>query len=1362
MWGRIVSSVSNALDFNQATLSGCIDIICVRNPHTSELHSTPFHVRFGKAKLLRSREKIVTVTVNGQPTSLVMKLGAAGEAYFMQEVEDNDGVAEEDLASPLCSPVHSPRRVGSQPVEASLLSVPQDAAAPLPPSHPAQGATLSTAASAVATDTRKTADSMQDAARDSENLSPSSEVDALSRKADLPSSLSVDASSTWRSAWGTAARYDASGAALSDASPTAGFPEAELSGSGRGEDPRAAVQFSLCGHVLFGSADEAQHDADVFKANVVTWEALDENPSLWYHPSLVACFERTPPYYPAKVALPLLASWILFNRPLSLNSVKRLMTAEIAYTDREGPGWAAWQTDGVGSSSGILRPRPDPLSSAEFSQGGKDRDQHQATSTSGVNSDSEFPVFPVNTQPSSGKRLRRSLRPTPQQLESLDLKPGANSVCFTVSSSLQGEKSVCGTIYLWPTDIKIVVSDVDGTITRSDVLGQLMPIVGRDWSHTGVAELFTKIKRSGYLILYLTARAIGQADATRDYLFGLTQKERDKLPEKVFLLVNDHRAYIHVGIPEAKIFIIDTAGVIHHISNTTYARTYETMSEIADHMFPPLKNSPVARGQTGQEFEEREEEEVRQRKRLQYTLFVDKRDDTWVSPTALCCSGFNDESTGSERKQMPSLDLIAFFLMGALLSLSPSFSVSALFNAFNYWSVAFEPHSECGESEGGNGDEGDASSVVVAAAAGLTLPVKSATVDGLVGVQQQQLPGGSGGKRLVLSYYFGQDHTDSAAASVATQAATAAACLAVSACLGGTSARPDDVLFDSQSSSSSSNTSSSSSSSSSSISSSSCSSSSSSSCSQLLLEPSLPEGQLFSRLEEEALFSSPQQFEGLRRSASAGAELASLDNEQRETSGAEPQQQPQRPVTATAPGMLLLPSVVSLSSFRGLGSLAFRRGAVAAGAASAVPTDAAPAAASAPAATATAAATNVHDVQAGTPASSGPRLSGGDCSRSTGRLSGAETVGAEASLRGLEGGSSMSSSPAASLSNPSLPQGSGKSPHAGPPAFSAAAASKETFQRVADGEKAEAAPNRGASRSLLPPLLDAGAALVGDLPAAQPPGVPPARAASAAGTPHSGPWDARENAGCLESESASPTGSACTVFAFAAGAPVDPGELEATRADALDSAVPHAALGVGQNLTIQPSSSDRKSVPAPPRAPVSAGSQTRLWLPRSAREMRACSSTSAMFMALAQDTPRLIRPTGGSPQLDASRLTTAGAPAAAERPANSPSGSAASRVRILFGGAAEALGSYTSFESTDLTTSRCDSFASAASCSRAEEETHAPDSAQQLQQQQDSLQQQLQQHNDDSAAAQVSLIHSQGAEAAGGAPTAESGSSKTS
>lgn len=65
---------------------------------------------------------------------------------------------------------------------------------------------------------------------------------------------------------------------------------------------------------------------------------------------------------------------------------------------------------------------------------------------------------------------------------------------------------------------------------RSDLWGQLMPIVGRDWSHPGVAALFSNIRQSDYRILYLTARAIGQADSTRDYLFGLTQNQHSKLP----------------------------------------------------------------------------------------------------------------------------------------------------------------------------------------------------------------------------------------------------------------------------------------------------------------------------------------------------------------------------------------------------------------------------------------------------------------------------------------------------------------------------------------------------------------------------------------------------------------------------------------------------------------------------------------------------------------------------------------------------------------------------------------------------------------------------------------------------------------
>lgn len=46
---------------------------------------------------------------------------------------------------------------------------------------------------------------------------------------------------------------------------------------------------------------------------------------------------------------------------------------------------------------------------------------------------------------------------------------------------------------------------------RSDVLGHIFPLVGKDWAQSGVAQLFTKIKNNGYKLLYLSARAIGQA-----------------------------------------------------------------------------------------------------------------------------------------------------------------------------------------------------------------------------------------------------------------------------------------------------------------------------------------------------------------------------------------------------------------------------------------------------------------------------------------------------------------------------------------------------------------------------------------------------------------------------------------------------------------------------------------------------------------------------------------------------------------------------------------------------------------------------------------------------------------------------------
>jgi len=50
-------------DINTATLTGAIDVVVVEQPDGS-FTCSPFHVRFGKLGVLRSREKIVRITIN--------------------------------------------------------------------------------------------------------------------------------------------------------------------------------------------------------------------------------------------------------------------------------------------------------------------------------------------------------------------------------------------------------------------------------------------------------------------------------------------------------------------------------------------------------------------------------------------------------------------------------------------------------------------------------------------------------------------------------------------------------------------------------------------------------------------------------------------------------------------------------------------------------------------------------------------------------------------------------------------------------------------------------------------------------------------------------------------------------------------------------------------------------------------------------------------------------------------------------------------------------------------------------------------------------------------------------------------------
>eukprot|EP00163_Fabomonas_tropica_P007584 TRINITY_DN172_c0_g1_i8.p1 TRINITY_DN172_c0_g1~~TRINITY_DN172_c0_g1_i8.p1 ORF type:complete len:241 (-),score=52.01 TRINITY_DN172_c0_g1_i8:787-1449(-) len=121
----------NWLDINSATLSGAVDIIVTRQPDDT-FKSTPFHVRFGKLHLLRSKEKKVSIAINGESVDLQMEIGGAGEAAFVTVTENEDELSEleDEFMSPVESPVHTaiqpPQEVIDEMAELDLVPITDD------------------------------------------------------------------------------------------------------------------------------------------------------------------------------------------------------------------------------------------------------------------------------------------------------------------------------------------------------------------------------------------------------------------------------------------------------------------------------------------------------------------------------------------------------------------------------------------------------------------------------------------------------------------------------------------------------------------------------------------------------------------------------------------------------------------------------------------------------------------------------------------------------------------------------------------------------------------------------------------------------------------------------------------------------------------------------------------------------------------------------------------------------------------------------------------------------------------------------------------------------------------------------------
>lgn len=66
--------------------AGAIDVIAVRKSDGS-LSCSPFHVKLGKSSK-KGERRVVNLKVNGKDVDLSMKLGPAGEAFFVERSRD--------------------------------------------------------------------------------------------------------------------------------------------------------------------------------------------------------------------------------------------------------------------------------------------------------------------------------------------------------------------------------------------------------------------------------------------------------------------------------------------------------------------------------------------------------------------------------------------------------------------------------------------------------------------------------------------------------------------------------------------------------------------------------------------------------------------------------------------------------------------------------------------------------------------------------------------------------------------------------------------------------------------------------------------------------------------------------------------------------------------------------------------------------------------------------------------------------------------------------------------------------------------------------------------------------------------------
>ncbi|XP_036085298.1 phosphatidate phosphatase LPIN3 isoform X3 [Rousettus aegyptiacus] len=412
------------------------------------------------------------------------------------------------------------------------------------------------------------------------------------------------------------------------------------------------IVLSLCG----GLADRRDISLERFSQHIVSYQDLTQNPGLLDDPNLVVKINEK--HYNWAVAAPMILSLQAFQKNLPKGKMPWPSSAHRA-------PWTSWRRrrcpgrvggggfPGDAGTSQLRSTVPRGTRLQPGSHGGPsagerwpERKAARREKTDALSSEDDAPDSPVILEapslppspPAYTPTYKKSLHLSSDQIRQLNLQEGANDVVFSVTTQYQGTCRCRATIYLWKWDDKVVISDIDGTITKSDALGHILPQLGKDWTHQGITSLYHKIHLNGYKFLYCSARAIGMADLTKGYLqwvsergyglpkgpillspsslFSALHREVIEKKPEVFKIAclsdiqrlflphgqpfyaafgnrpNDVVAYRKVGLPESRIFTVNPRGELIQEPMKNHKSTYERLGEVVELLFPPVACGP--------------------------------------------------------------------------------------------------------------------------------------------------------------------------------------------------------------------------------------------------------------------------------------------------------------------------------------------------------------------------------------------------------------------------------------------------------------------------------------------------------------------------------------------------------------------------------------------------------------------------------------------------------------------------------------------------------------------------------------------------------------------------------------------------